>query len=166
MFNIAFVPFALEDRSKKYYYNLCVLPKFSSRNFVVSSLTFNSLIHFEFIFGCGVRKHFNFIILHVALQFSVCACCIHAQSLQLCLTLCNTIDCDLPVFSVPGFFRQECSSGLLCLLQGIFLPGIKPASPALQADSLPTELSGKLFSQRHLLMRLSFPYCLFLPPLS
>ena len=33
-----------------------VLPMFSSRNFVVSGLTFRSLIHFEFIFLYGVRK--------------------------------------------------------------------------------------------------------------
>ena len=33
-----------------------VLPMFSSRSFIVSGLTFRSLIHFEFIFVCGVRK--------------------------------------------------------------------------------------------------------------
>ena len=43
---------------------------FSSRSFIVSSLTFRSLIHFEFIFVYGVRKCSNFILLHVAVQFS------------------------------------------------------------------------------------------------
>ena len=33
-----------------------VLPMFSSRSFIVSGLTFRSLIHFEFIFLCGIRK--------------------------------------------------------------------------------------------------------------
>ena len=33
-----------------------VLPMFSSRSFIVSDLTFRSLIHFELIFVCGVRK--------------------------------------------------------------------------------------------------------------
>ena len=33
-----------------------VLPIFSSRSFIVSGLTFRSLIHFEFIFVYGVRK--------------------------------------------------------------------------------------------------------------
>ena len=47
-----------------------VLPMFSSRSFIVSGLTFKSLIHFEFIFGYGVRKCSNFILLHVAVQFS------------------------------------------------------------------------------------------------
>ena len=43
---------------------------FSSKSFVVSGLTLRSLIHFEFIFVCGVRKYSNFILLHVAVQFS------------------------------------------------------------------------------------------------
>ena len=33
-----------------------VLPMFSSRSFIVSVLTFRSLIHFELIFVYGVRK--------------------------------------------------------------------------------------------------------------
>ena len=43
---------------------------FSSKSFIVSGLTFRSLIHFEFIFVDGVRECSNFILLHVALQFS------------------------------------------------------------------------------------------------
>ena len=46
-----------------------VLPVFSSRSFIVSGLTFRSLIHFEFIFVNGVRKCSSFIVLHVAVQF-------------------------------------------------------------------------------------------------
>ena len=46
------------------------LRMFSSKSFIVSGLTFRSLIHFEFIFVYGVRKCFNFILLHVAVQFS------------------------------------------------------------------------------------------------
>ena len=53
-------------------YNLCqsVLPIFSSRSFIVSDLTFRSLIHFDFIFVYGVRKCSNFILLQVVDQFS------------------------------------------------------------------------------------------------
>ena len=43
---------------------------FSSKSFIVSYLTFQSLIHFEFIFVYGVREYFNFILLHVAVQIS------------------------------------------------------------------------------------------------
>ena len=47
-----------------------VLSMFSCRSFVVSGLTFRSLIHFEFIFVYGVRKCSSFILLQVVDQFS------------------------------------------------------------------------------------------------
>ena len=43
---------------------------FSSKSLIVSGLTFRSLIHLEFIFVYGVRECSNFILLHVAVQFS------------------------------------------------------------------------------------------------
>ena len=43
---------------------------FSLKSFIVSDLTFRSLIHFELIFVYGVRECSNFILLHVAVQFS------------------------------------------------------------------------------------------------
>ena len=50
--------------------SLSVLPVFSSKSFIVYSLIFRFLIHFEFIFVYGVRKCSNFILLQVAVQFS------------------------------------------------------------------------------------------------
>ena len=47
-----------------------VLPIFSSMSFIVSGLTFRSLIYFVFIFVYGVRKYSDFILLHVAVQFT------------------------------------------------------------------------------------------------
>ena len=47
-----------------------VLPVFSSKSFIVSVLTFRSLIHFEFIFVYGVRKCFSLTLLDVVDQFS------------------------------------------------------------------------------------------------
>ena len=38
--------------------------------FMVSGLTFKSLVHFEFIFVCGVRRWSSFIFLHISVQFS------------------------------------------------------------------------------------------------
>ena len=73
LFIFAFISFALGDGSKKIllqFMSKSVLPMFSSRSFIVSGLTFRSLIHFEFIFVHGVRKCSNFILLHVAVQFS------------------------------------------------------------------------------------------------
>ena len=43
---------------------------FSSSSFIVSGHTFRSLINFEFIFVCGVRKCSSFILLQVVDQFS------------------------------------------------------------------------------------------------
>ena len=43
---------------------------FSSKIFIVSGLTFRSLNHLKFIFVYGVRECSNFILLHVAVQFS------------------------------------------------------------------------------------------------
>ena len=60
---------------------------------------------------------------------------------QLCPTLCNPIDYRLPGSSVYGrFSRQEYWSGLPFPSPGdLPSPGIEPRSPALQADSLPSE---------------------------
>ena len=58
-----------------------------------------------------------------------------------CLTLATpqTVACQAPL-SI-GFSRQEYGSGLPFPSPGDLPdPGIKPGSPALQADSLPTEL--------------------------
>ena len=66
-------------------------------------------------------------------------------STQLCPTLCYPMDCSLPRSSVLGdFSRQEYRSGLPCPPPGDLLnPGIKPRSPTLQVDSLPSESPGK-----------------------
>ena len=53
-----------------FFFSESVLPMFSSRSFIVSGLTFRSLIHIEFIFVYGVRKHSRFILLQVVDQFS------------------------------------------------------------------------------------------------
>jgi len=56
---------------------------------------------------------------------------------------CNPIDCSLPGSSVHGILQQEYWSGLPFPSPGDLPdPEIKPRSPALQADSLPTELQG------------------------
>ena len=47
-----------------------VLPMFSCKSFIVSGLTFRSLIHFEFIFVYDVRKCSSYILLQVVDQFS------------------------------------------------------------------------------------------------
>ena len=68
-----------------------------------------------------------------------------AKTLKSYPTLCNPIDDNLTGSSTMGFSRQEYGSGLPCPSpRDLPDPGIKPRSPALQADSLPSEsLVGK-----------------------
>ena len=47
-----------------------VWPMFSSKSFIVSGLISRSLIHLELSFVYGVRECSNFILFHVAVQFS------------------------------------------------------------------------------------------------
>ena len=68
LFIFAFISFALEDRSKKYCYNLCqrvfclcfLLGVLWFRYIYI--LTFSSLSHFELIFVDGVRECSTFIV--------------------------------------------------------------------------------------------------------
>ena len=63
---------------------------------------------------------------------------------QSCPTLCDPMDCSPPGFSVHGLL-------LVRILEWVLFPslvahpdpGIKPRSPAWQADSLPSEPPGK-----------------------
>ena len=62
-----------------------------------------------------------------------------------CLAVCNPMDCSLPGTSVHGILQARILEWLPFPSPGD-LPdtGIEPGSPALQVDSLPTELQGKL----------------------
>ena len=73
LFVFGFISITLGEESKKIllqFMSKSVLPMISSRSLRVSVLTCTSLISFEFIFVDGVRECSNFIILHVAVQFS------------------------------------------------------------------------------------------------
>ena len=61
-----------------------LLPMFTSRNFMALSLTFKSLIHFEFILVYGINWQSSFIILHVSVQFSQ-HCLLNKLSLPHCV---------------------------------------------------------------------------------
>ena len=63
---------------------------------------------------------------------------------QSCPILCDPMDLALQAPLSMGFSRQEYWSGLLFPPPGdLPNPGIEPRSPALQADSSPSELPGK-----------------------
>ena len=74
LFIFVFISISLGGGSKKgSYCDLChgvFCLCFLLRVLRVSGLTFRSLIHFKFIFVYGVKECSNFILLHVAVQFS------------------------------------------------------------------------------------------------
>ena len=64
--------------------------------------------------------------------------------IQLCLTLCNSMDCSHQAPLSMAFSRLEYWSGQLFPSPGdLPNPGIEPRCPALQADSLLYEPPGK-----------------------
>ena len=70
LFIFAFISFRGRSHKTTLLYVKSVLPVFSSSSFIVSGLTFRSLIYFEFIFVYGIRESSNSIFLHVTVPFS------------------------------------------------------------------------------------------------
>ena len=68
---------------------------------------------------------------------------------QSCPTLCNSMGCSLTGSSLSmEFSMQDYCSGLPFPSPGVLPdPGIEPRSPALQADSLPSEPPGKPYER-------------------
>ena len=63
---------------------------------------------------------------------------------QSCPTLCDPVDYSPPSSSVRGVFQQRILEWVAILFSGdLPNPGVKPRSPALQADSLPSDPPGK-----------------------
>ena len=73
-----------------------ILPMFYSKSFIVSGLTFRSLIHFEFIFVWGVRKCYNF------------------QAISSAISGYHSFTCSCPVFPAP--LIEEAVFALLYIL--------------------------------------------------
>ena len=62
---------------------------------------------------------------------------------QSCLTLCAPTVCSLPSSSIHGILQARILEWVAISFSGdLSHPGIEPTSPALQANSLPTELPG------------------------
>ena len=102
------------------------------KNFIVNSLTFKSLLYFEFIFVYGVRKCSNFILLHIFGGDLFTQSC---PTLVIPWTVAHQAPLSM------RFSRQEYWSGLSFPFPGdLPKPGIESRSPALLVDSLPTEL--------------------------
>ena len=64
---------------------------------------------------------------------------------QLCLTLWDAMDCSPPGSSVHGILQARILEWVACPPPGdLPNPGIKPRSPTLQANSLPSETPGSM----------------------
>ena len=62
-----------------------------------------------------------------------------AKLLQSCLTLCDPVDYIPPGSSVHGILQEEYWSDPCPSPVDLPKPGIKPGTPALYTDSLPSE---------------------------
>ena len=107
-----------------------------------------------YIYLCFFWTSFPFRLLQSTEQSSLCrtvgsyqlsvlcaVLCFSLSRVRLCATLW-TVACQAPLSL--GFSREEYWSGLLFPSPGDLPdPGIEPASPAFQADSLPAELTAK-----------------------
>ena len=98
---------------------------FSSKSFIVSGLTFRSLIYFEFIFVYSVRMCYNLILLHVAVQFSQhillkrlsLSHCIFASFVKNKVLICALFSCAfylvplvyISVFVPVPYYLDDCS---------------------------------------------------------
>ena len=80
---------------------------------------------------------------------------------QLCLTLCDPMDCSLPGFSVHGISQARTLEwGAISFSRDLPDAEIKPEPPTLQEDSLPSEPPEKPY-QRRLKTVLSLNFVLF-----
>ena len=76
-------------------------------------------------------------VFYLALYSQHLSVCMHAQSLQLCLTLFNAMDYSSPGSSVHGILQARIMSGLACPSAEVLPnPGIILECPVLQGESL------------------------------
>ena len=100
-------------------------------------------------------RTYNFCVSCIVGRFCMCWTMrgLYSEKVQVWVTqsypaLCDPMDCSSPGLSVE-FSRPEHWSGLACPPPGDLPdPRIQPRSPALQADSPPSEPPGKPWTQR------------------
>ena len=96
-------------------------------------------------------------ILYIHDWICVYVCVLVAQS---CLTLCDPMDCSLPGSSVLGILQARILEWVPFPAPGALPdPGIESGSPALQANSLPSEPPGKpIWLNKYYAFCDSFPF--------
>ena len=82
----------------------------------------------------------HLFIPHNIAMTEVLSVCAYVFVSQLCLTLCNPVDCGLSVSSIHGILQARILEWVPFTFPGdLSNPGIEPGSPALQTDSLLSE---------------------------
>ena len=77
---------------------------------------------------------------------------LQSEVAQSCLTVCDPMDCSLPGSSVLGIFQARILEWVAIPSPGdLPNPGIKPGSPTLQTDALPSEPPGKPYTPKKLI---------------
>ena len=131
-----------------------ILPMFPSKNFIVSGLTFRSLIHFEFIFMYGVRECSSFTVLHTAVQFSqhhlLKRLCCRSKDTQLCPALCSLTNCSTSGFPVHHQFPELAQTHVHRVSDAIqpSHPLSSPSPPALNLSQHQGLFKGVSFSHQ------------------
>ena len=75
--------------------------------------------------------------------------CVYVLASQSGLTLCDAIDCGPPGSSVHGILQARTLDWVaISFSRDLPTPGIELRSPALQADTLPSEPPGKPLRDR------------------
>ena len=111
---LIFVFITLRDEPQKillWFMSESVLLMFSSKSFIISGLTFRSLIHFKFIFVYGVRKCSTSILFHIVDQFTVPLVDQIRSVAESCTTLCDPMNCSTPglpvLHQLPKFIQTH-----------------------------------------------------------
>ena len=78
-----------------------------------------------------------------AQQWNIVACMYACSITQLCLTLCNPMDCSPPGSSIHGILKTILERVTIPFSRVSSQPGDRTGSPTVQVDSLPFELPGK-----------------------
>ena len=94
---------------------------------------------FLLLIRLGQMGLLDFLASRAHLLTTLCVC---AKSLQLCLTLCDPMDCSPPGSSAHGILQQEYWSGLPCPPPGDLPdPGVEPTSLTLAGGIFTTSAS-------------------------
>ena len=141
--NVPFLQFS-PNASSSHTFHLSISPKQLNNNLGYVSIKSCTTLTLPPLNIIPLWKLFSWT---KSLHFSACFFSFgrkESEVAQSCLTLCDHRNCSLTGSSVHGIFRRKYWSGLPFPSSGALPdPGIKPRSPALQADSLLIEPPGK-----------------------